>query len=148
MKKILVWLTVLWLMLSSTGCLSMSKSVTGMMDPMGNLTQVLADKIQSEGMLDKWLLNADAHFNNPRVVAGIVFEVKTIVGVEGTSGNVIAEGAGDSVRLDPAVVDALVEEMKNPNTSNERRNAIMMILGWNRTFEGGNDRASPGSGGP
>lgn len=127
-----------------SGCSSMSKSLTNMTDPIGNVSQVLAEKIADQGMLDQWKASADAHMNNPRAVAGVSVEVKTFYGLEGIDGDVGGAGGGDSTRLPDGVREALLKELDNPATTPERREAILTLLGWNRTASGGN----PNAGGP
>jgi len=124
--------------LVAVGCSSMSKTMTNMTDPIGNLTQVLADKVADQGMLDKWNASADAHLNNPRAVAGVAVEVKTFYGLEGIDGDVGGQGGGDSTRLPDGVRAALLKEMDDPATTPERREELMVLMGWNRTPAGGN----------
>ena len=124
-----------------TGCIS--KSITGMTDPMGKLADTLANKISDEGVLKEWMAQAGANFNNPKAVAFVRVEVASGIGMEGVDGSIEAKGGGDSTRLPAGVRDELIQQLNGP-LSDAQRAAILEILGWNRTPAGGTPAAHLG----
>jgi hypothetical protein len=129
--KMIAWLAGIWLaVVLVTGC-----SLTGgnkIMDAMAASAETLNKKIQDEGVLKEWMVGASGHVQNPGVESYV--EVRMTGGVRaiGVDGNVEARGSGDATRLPAGVRDELIKELGGP-ISDARRDAIMVILGWNRT---------------
>lgn len=143
MSSKLLWGAVLALALNGclvTGCVT--KSITGMTDPMGNIANTLASKIADEGVLKDWMASANANFNNPKAVAFVRVEVASGIGMEGVDGSIAGEGSGDSTRLPAGLREQLIAQLNGP-LSDQQRAAILTMLGWNRTPEGGNPNAPP-----
>jgi len=122
------------MLLFLSGCLS--KSVSSMTDPMGKLANTLAEKIADEGVLKEWMINADAKLDHPGAVAFVRIETAAGVRLEGVNGTIVGKGGGDSTRLPAGTREALITQLSMP-ISDAQRTAILELLGWNRTPEGG-----------
>lgn len=118
------------------GC-SMAGGANKQMDSVGKLGEMLVEKVNDEGVLDKWVAAMDGHFQDPGVEAYASVTVATGVHAKGVNGNISGNGGGDSTRLPKDVREELVKELAMP-ISDTRRQATLTILGWNRTAVGGN----------
>ena len=102
------------------------------MSAVGELGKVVAAKIADEGTLQSFTSNLDGHVQDPGIESYV--EIRAAAGVRavGANGNITAAAHGDSTRLPAGMRDALIEQLKQP-ISDEQRAAILEILGWNRT---------------
>ena len=105
---------------------------------LGQAAEQIAVKIQDEGVLDKFLLDADGHVQDPGLESYVQVTIAAGVHAKGINGNIVARASGDSTRLPAGVREAMLKELDNPNTSDARKDAIYVLLGWNRTPGGGN----------
>ena len=108
---------------------------------LGQAAEQLNQKIADEGVLDKFLLDADGHVQDPGLESYIQVTIGAGVRAKGINGNIVAQASGDSTRLPAGVREAMLKELDSPNTSNDRKNATYILLGWNRTAPGGNENA-------
>lgn len=112
--------------------------------PGGRLEQAMAEsaetlnkKIQDEGVLKDFMLDADGHVQDPGLESYVQVTMAAGVHMKGVNGNIVARGHGDSTRLPSGMREVLIKQLEGP-LSPEARAAILEILGWNRTPAGGN----------
>lgn len=98
--------------------------------------ETLAKKIQDEGVLQAWMLDADGHVQDPGLESYVSATFAAGVRAKGVNGNIVARGNGDSTRLPAGVRESLIKQLDGP-ISDLQREAIMIMLGWNRTPAGG-----------
>lgn len=119
----------------------MTKAVKDMMDPVSHMVEAGADKIDKQGMLDKWLARARANGHDPSVELFTRIEVVHGARIGGVNVQLEAEAGGDSTRLPDDFVLGLYAVYNDPRTTPEERARIEAVLLWNRTAAGGNANA-------
>jgi hypothetical protein len=118
------------------GCKGMLPG-SGLEQSLANSAETLNKKIQDEGILNEFMLDIDGHVQDPGLESYVSATFAAGVRMKGVNGNVVARGHGDSTRLPPGMRDVLIKQLDGP-VSDEQRAAILIMLGWNRTPEGGN----------
>lgn len=125
-------------LLAVNGCLTGGCKLPG-----SRLEMALADaadqlgkKVADEGVLEKFLLDADGHVQDPGLESYVQVTMAAGVRAKGINGNIVARASGDSTRLPAGMRETLVKQLDGP-LSDEQRAAILQILGWNRTPPGG-----------
>lgn len=113
------------------GC-NLGGGMNRQMDAAGNVAQILADKIQEEGVLDKWLANVDGHLQDPGVESYVSITIAGGVHAKGVNGNVTAQGGGDSTKLPTGTLGTLIDLIKDPRTPEAERQKYIELLLWNR----------------
>lgn len=106
----------------------------------GGLTMV-TEKIADQGMLDKWLANATSNIQDPGLESYVQVTTAAGVRIVGMNGRFDMNAGGDSTRLPPGVRAELIDQLGMP-ISDDQREAILRLLGWNREQE------SPAGAGP
>lgn len=94
--------------------------------------QQLSKKIADEGILEKFMVDADGHVQDPGLETAVTIKIGASVRAIGINGNIIARGSGTASKISVEFRDELIRELSEPNLPIERRNAIMVILEWNR----------------
>lgn len=95
------------------------------------LGAAIEKKIADEGVLESWATEAEGDLYEPGFAAFVC--VETGVRVKGLQGRVTAKAGGDSTRLPAGLREALIAQLSQP-ISDEQRAAILQTLGWNRTL--------------
>lgn len=112
------------------------------------ITQMITEMIKDQGVLDNFMARARAHGLNPGLKLTTGFESYMKIGLDGIDADVSAEVQGDGTALPSGTRASLIDvlnglEGRTDPQAIALRDQIILILGWNRTAEGGN----PDSGG-
>jgi len=126
--KIFIGLVLGWLLILGAGCQMPGQRLE---NAMADSAQTLARKIQDEGVLQDWMMDADGHVQDPGLESYVSATFASGVRARGINGNIIARGHGDSTRLPAGTRETLLRQLDGP-ISDEQRTAILTILGWNR----------------
>lgn len=121
------------------GCSSMLPGAR-LEQALGQAAEKLSEKIADEGVLNDWLIDADGHVQDPGLATGVCVDIRTYVRAIGINGNLTSKASGDSTRLPAGLRDELIKQLSLPLTQ-EQRDGILQILGWNRTPAGGTPTA-------
>ena len=130
------------------GCLSIPLiAMTGCQNPMtaftaefSQIAQMIADKVDEQGLLEEWSSNLDANVQNPGVGAGVDIRIMGFVRLIRTNGEIdmSTEGTGAS-KLAPIERDAILEILMRPGLSLEQQLIMMDQLGIPRAMPPGED---------
>lgn len=103
----------------------------GFSSEFGRVAAVIAQKVADEGILEKFTSNMDGHVQDPGLES--YFTVTTAAGVRmrGFNGNIDLMTSGTATNLPSGVRESLIEQLDGP-ISDEQRENILAILGWNR----------------
>lgn len=142
-----VWLIALLLPGLTGGCM-FSKAYEQMGDLNAKLGEAVAASVEmmrDQGVMDKFLVNAEGEFIEPGVVAeaGMVF--RSSARLAGVSGTLDSQVSGTGLKLPSGAREALLSSLEN--ASDEQRAAIWRLLGWQVPAPVPNSAAGPGDGG-
>jgi hypothetical protein len=91
----------------------------------------IAVMVEDQGVLDEFVSDVDGHVQNPGIATYVTVTVEGGVRLVGVNGNVVLETFGTGSQLPSGVRAELIKQLSGP-LSDERRAAILAILGWNR----------------
>lgn len=92
----------------------------------------MAEMINEQGVLDQFTSSAEGSFINPGLEAYMVLEAKGGVRLQGAEGELMLATSGTGTQLPSGLKQSLIDQLSQP-IGDDQRNAILQILGWNRT---------------
>ncbi len=128
-----------------TGGCAATNAAFGSMEQMAKFAETAAQQIADQGVLDKYQVDADGQFVNPGVKVSTALKVESDVRLIGVSGQISAAVHGTGTQLPAGLRQSLIEQLAMP-ISDEQRNHILEILGWNRVSSPHNPPPEPTSG--
>ena len=117
----------------------------GFPEEAGRAAQVMAEMVRDQGVMDKFTSNLDANVQDPGLESYV--KVTTAAGVRlvGVNGEIDLLTQGTGTQLPQGVRDSLVQQLDAP-ISDEQRQYILGVLGWNRVVSPHNPVPNAGGG--
>ena len=135
MSRIRMFATTLLLVGFLAGCqanpFTGGSEISGLPGEYGKIAMVLANIVKDQGVLKDFDGSGRIDIMDP----GFAFYTKTEFGgrIVGTNADLELNMDGTGTTLPAGVRDALITQLNGP-LSDAQRNAILEILGWNRTM--------------
>ena len=118
----------IFLLFGSVGCAPMD---AGSLAPLMKQTaDILADKIEKEGVLDKFVTSIEGDLHDPGIVIETGLILRSTIYLKGTHGEVELSGEGHGTQLSESTRTALEAELGNPQlTIVEKQKIIEFLVG-------------------
>jgi len=121
------------------GCVTLWHTVgclpSAMPKEFAQVAEQMVSQVRDQGVLDDFKSNLDANVQNPGLESYV--KIVTAMGIRlvGVNGEVDLATRGAGTKLPRGLRESLISQLDGP-ISDEQRNGILQILGWNRQQEG------------
>ena len=122
----------LWALALSGGCLGLNAFPR----ELTQIAQGMAEMVRDQGVLDEFKSNVDGNVQDPGLETAIAVIFKSHVRLIGVNGEIDLATEGTGTKLPAGVREELLRQLAGP-ISDEQRQAILTLLGWNRAQTGG-----------